>query len=164
MKNGTYNILFIDFGSGFFPIGCLISNSFSEEIETIDSTTRDNAGWKTQTLTNQSYNIEFSGIVINTLFNKGDFTKISYDRLKDIKRSRQLIDWKIEDTELQFIESGKGQITNLSSESNIDEFVAFSASLQGYGAPISISGKLHSIQDGNSNNIEDGNTNEIETI
>tara|TARA_B100000809_G_C15016550_1_gene486907 strand:+ start:499 stop:993 length:495 start_codon:yes stop_codon:yes gene_type:complete len=164
MTNGTYNILFIDFGSGFFPIGCLISNSFSEEIETIDSTTRDNAGWKTQTLTNQSYNIEFSGIVINTLFSKGDFTKISYDRLKEIKRNRQLIDWKIQDNNLQFIESGKGQITSLSSESNIDEFITFSASLQGYGSPKSTSGKLYSLQDGNTNKLQDGNTNEITII
>ena len=161
MTNGTYNILFIDFGSGFFPIGCLISNSFSEEIETIDSTTRDNAGWKTQTLTNQSYNIEFSGIVINTLFNKGDFTKISYDRLKEIKRNRQLIDWKIQDSELQFIESGKGQITSLSSESNIDEFITFSASMQGYGAPLSSTGRLFSLQDGSGNSIENGDNKSI---
>ena len=98
MIDGTYNTILIDFGDGFFPIGMLTANSFSEEIDTIDSTTRDNAGWKTQTLTNQSYSIEFSGIVIKTLFNNGDFTKISYDRLKDIKRSRQLIEWKIQDS------------------------------------------------------------------
>jgi len=161
MINGTYNILFIDFGSGFFPIGMLTSNSFSEDVDTIDSTTRDNAGWKTQTLTNQSYNIEFSGIVINTLFNLGDFDKISYDRLKEIKRNRQLIDWKIQDTELQFIESGKAQITSLSSESNIDEFITFSASLQGYGAPLSSTGKLYSLEDGSGNSIQDGNNKSI---
>tara|TARA_R110000850_G_scaffold173486_1_gene299146 strand:- start:2373 stop:2867 length:495 start_codon:yes stop_codon:yes gene_type:complete len=163
MIDGTYNILFIDFGNGFLPIGKLISNSFSEQIETLDTTTRDNAGWKTQTLTNQSYNIEFSGIVINTYFSAADFTKISYDRLKVIKRSRQLIDWKIQDSELQFVENGKGQLTSLSSESNIDEFITFSASLQGYGSPSSTSGKLYTIQDGNDNNIQDGNNNEIIT-
>lgn len=164
MINGTYNTLLIDFGNGFFPIGMLTSNSFSEDVDTIDSTTRDNKGWKTQTLTNQSYSIDFSGIVINTLFNKGDFTKVSYDRLKDIKRNRQLIDWKIQDSELQFIESGKGQIISLSSESNIDEFITFSASMQGYGKPNMSSGKLYTIQDGNTNDMQDGNTNEITTI
>lgn len=161
MINGTYNILFIDFGSGFFPIGMLTSNSFSEDVDTIDSTTRDNAGWKTQTLTNQSYNIEFSGIVINTLFNGGDFTKISYDRLKEIKRNRQLVDWKIQDSELQFIESGKGQIISLSSESNIDEFITFSASMQGYGKPYMSSGKLYSLEDGSGKSIQDGNNKSI---
>ena len=161
MINGTYNILFIDFGSGFFPIGMLTSNSFSEDVDTIDSTTRDNAGWKTQTLTNQSYNIEFSGIVINTLFNGGNFTKISYDRLKEIKRNRQLVDWKIQDSELQFIESGKGQIISLSSESNIDEFITFSASMQGYGKPYMSSGKLYSLEDGSGKSIQDGNNKSI---
>jgi len=134
MINGTYNILYIDFGvGGFFPIGLLTSNSFSEEIDFLDTTTQDNAGWKTQVLTNQSYNIDFSGLVINSISSFGDPTKIGYDRLQNIKRNRILIDWKIINGRNGMTETGKGQITALSNESNIDEFISFSATLKGYG-------------------------------
>ena len=118
MIEGTYNILYIDAGNGFFPVGNLVSNSFSEDIDTIDSTTRDNAGWKTQTLTNQSYRIEFNGIVSNV----ASASKINYKTIRDLKRNRQIIDWKTQDNQLN-VEEGKAQITSLSNESNIDEFV-----------------------------------------
>lgn len=134
MIDGAYNILFIDYGDGFLPIGCLTSNGISESVDVLDSTTRDSQGWKTQALTNQSYTIDISGIVINTLYDGGDSSKISYDRLKLIKRNRQIISWKIENSINTFIEFGKAQITQISSESNIDEFISFSASLVGYGA------------------------------
>ena len=163
MINGTYNTLYIEFESEFLPIGLLVDNSFSEDIETLDSTTRDNNGWKTQRLTNQSYTISFSGLVINTAFSKGDFTKISYDRLKVLKRNRELLNWKIQDNNLQFIESGQAQITSLSSESNIDEFISFSATLQGYGEPNSSTGLFYNLQDGNTNIVQDGNNNDIIT-
>lgn len=154
MINGTYSILFIDYGFGFFPIGCLTSNSFSEDVETLDSTTIDNQGWKTQVLTNQSYSIDFSGVVINTLIGD-DSDKVSYDRLKLIKRDRQLISWKIEDTEIR--DSGQGQIVSLSSEGNIDEFITFSATLQGYGKPFTNMIRIPSIEDGIANSLENGN-------
>ena len=158
MINGTYSILYIDYGFGFFPIGCLTSNSFSEDVETLDSTTIDNQGWKTQVLTNQSYSIDFSGVVIKSLTGVNN-DKASYDRLKLIKRDRQLINWKIEDE--YYIESGQGQITSLSSDANIDEFVEFSATLQGYGKPLTTEPTVASIQDGISNSIEDGINNSI---
>jgi TP901-1 family phage major tail protein len=128
MIDGTYNILYINAGDGFFPVGNLVSNSFNESTDTIDSTTRDNAGWKTQTLTNQSYNLEFNGLVSNAI----STTKINYDTIKNIKRNKQIIDWKVSDNQLN-IEGGKAQITSLSNDSSTDEFVSFSASLQGYG-------------------------------
>ena len=158
MINGTYSILFIDYGSGFFPIGCLTSNGISEEVETLDSTTVDNKGWKTQVLTNQSYNIDFSGVVVSTLIGTNN-DKVGYDRLKLIKRNRELISWKIEDSETT--ESGQGQIISLSAESNIDEFITFSATLQGYGKPLTLASRVPSIEDGLSNSLEDGLTNSI---
>jgi TP901-1 family phage major tail protein len=129
MIDGTYSILYFDVGSGFFPVGNLVSNSFSEDIDTIDSTTRDNAGWKTQTLTNQSYKLDFNGIVSNV----ASASKINYKTIRDLKRNREIIDWKIQDNQSN-IEQGRAQITSLSNEANIDEFVTFSASMQGYGS------------------------------
>ncbi len=158
MINGTYSILFIDYGFGFYPIGCSTFNSLNEDVETLDSTTSDNKGWRTQVLTNQSYNIEFSGVVVNSLTGVNN-DKVSYDRLKIIKRDRQLINWKIENK--YSIESGQGQILNLSTEDNIDEFVQFSASLKGYGKPFTTVASVPSIEDGLSNSLEDGNNNSI---
>lgn len=162
--NGTYNILLIEWDGEFLPVGCLTSNGFSEDVEQLDATTRDNNnGWRTYTLTNQGYSISFSGLVINTNFTAGDFEKISYDRLKVLKRNRTLINWKIQTTDLLFVDSGQGYITELSNSSNVDEFISFEGSILGYGEPASTTEKPFIIQDGNDNNIQDGNNNNIVT-
>ena len=163
MIDGTYSILYIKWEDEFLPIGCLTSDSFSEDIEMLDSTTRDNAGWKTSTPTNQSYNISFDGVIKNTNFNGGDFTKISLDRLRVLKRSRTLIEWKTQDNNLIFIDSGFGHITSLSKDASTDEFISFSANIEGYGSPYSTTGITFTLSDGNNNTIEDGNNNEIIT-
>jgi len=153
MINGTYSILYLDIGEGFLPIGCLTSNGFSESVETLDSTNIENGGWKTYVLTNQEYSIDFSGVALNTLYNGGDTTKFSYDILKLIKRNRLLIDWKIQDNQGN-IDNGKGYLTDLSSESNIDEFITFSATILGYGIPVST----------NINPIDSGLESHLETL
>jgi predicted secreted protein len=163
MINGANRVLYIKWVDEFLPIGCLTSDSFNESVEMLDTTTRDNEGWKTSTPTNQSYNIDFDGVVINTRFNGGDFSKISLDRLKKLKRDRTLIEWKSQDTDLTFIESGFGYITSLSDSASIDEFITFNASLEGYGKPLSTTGQIFSLQDGNNNIIEDGLSNNIIT-
>jgi predicted secreted protein len=163
MINGANRVLYIKWVDEFLPIGCLTSDSFNESVEMLDTTTRDNEGWKTSTPTNQSYNIDFDGIVINTRFNGGDFSKISLDRLKKLKRDRTLIEWKSQDTDLTFIESGFGYITSLSDNASIDEFITFNASLEGYGSPTITTGISFELQDGNSNILQDGNNNNIIT-
>ena len=135
MINGTNSILYLDIGQGFLPVGSLTANSFSESVETLDTTNIESGGWKTYVLTNQEYSIDFSGVAINTLYNGGDTSKFSYDIIKIIKRNRILIDWKVQDNGGN-IDSGKCYITDLSSESNIDEFISFNATLLGYGVPI----------------------------
>ena len=161
--NGTNNILYIQIDGSYLPVACLTSNGFSEDIETLDTTTRDNGGWRTNTVLNQGFSISFDGLIINTTFAKGDFTKVSYDKLKELKRARTLINWQIRDSESQFVETGQGYIVSLSSESAIDEFISFSGEILGYGQPTSTSEKAYILQDGNDNNIQDGNNNDIIT-
>ena len=161
--NGSNRILYIKIDETYLPIGCLTSDSFSESVEMLTTTTRDNAGWATSTPTTQSYNISFDGLIINTFFNGGDFTKISLDKLRDLKRNRILIDWKSEDVDKVFVDSGQGYITELSDSANIDEFITFNASIVGYGKPISTTAQVFNLQDGNNNLIEDGNNNLITT-
>jgi len=125
--NGTYRILYIDSGDGYQPIGCLTSHSFNEESDTLNTTTRDNEGWNTEVPTNQRYSISFDGFVLENLSN----TQQTYYDLKNIKRNRTLINWSIDHDEY-----GRGYIISLSDSNNIDEFVAFSAQLVGYGKPL----------------------------
>lgn len=164
MINGTYRVLYIKWEDEFLPIGCLTSDNFSENVDMLPTTTRDNNGWKTSVPTNQSYNISFDGILENTNFNGGDFTKISYDRLRVLKRNKTLIEWKMSDSNLVFVDSGKGYINELSDGANIDEYITFNASIEGYGEPLSTTEQVFEITDGNNNNITDGQGNNLETI
>src|SRR5690606_12545933 len=92
-------ILFIKFDDQeeFLPVGYLLANGFEEDVEMIPTTTRENEdGWVTaRPLGMQSFQIDFSALQVNTIFAGGDFTRVSYDRLKLIKRSRQLIEWRL---------------------------------------------------------------------
>tara|TARA_R110000787_G_scaffold283803_1_gene396915 strand:+ start:90 stop:551 length:462 start_codon:yes stop_codon:yes gene_type:complete len=137
MIDGGYSVLYIKWENNFLPIGCLTSDSFSEEVEMIDTTTRDNAGWKTSAPTFQSYNISFDGLVENTNSNIANSNKISLDRLIVLKRNRTLIEWQTQDNNFVFIDRGFGYITSLSKLSSMDEFTTFSCEIDGFTFPIS---------------------------
>ena len=128
MINGSYSILYIKWEGSFLPIGCLTSDSFNESVEMIDVMR-----------TNQSYNISFDGLVKNTNSVGGDATKISLDRLRILKRAGTLIEWKTQDSNSIFINNGFGYITSLSKDTSTDEFITFSATIEGFGAPSSSS-------------------------
>ena len=128
---GENQILYIYDGSSWLPIVCLTSNSFDEDVEMLDTTTTDNAGWKTSRPLNQSYRISFEGVQIIT--DETTPTRYSYDLLKVFKRNRTQISWKIEsdiDTE-----EGEGYITNLSEASAVGEYITFNGVIEGYGEP-----------------------------
>jgi hypothetical protein len=86
---------------------------------------------------------------------------ISYDRLKIIKRSRELITWRIMSASPfpSYIEEGEGYIIELSENSPVNEDATFSGSIQGWGVPriiqqfpvLSTDGEI--IEDGNENLI-----------
>jgi len=131
-ENGTYKILYIEKDGVFYPIGCLTSNSFSESVEMLDTTTRDNQGWNTSKPTNQSYNISFDGLITQELVLAG---VITYGEIKQIKRSRALINWKIEDS-VGNIDYGSGYFTDLGDSAEIDSMTSFNGTILGYGKPI----------------------------
>jgi hypothetical protein len=139
MIKGDYNILYIKIGSQFLPVSCLTSNSFSEQSDMIDSVSMNSASWKTSRPTNQGYNISFDGLIENTNFTGGDSTKISLDRLRVLKRTRTRVEWKAQEQNSSFFDVGFGYITTLSKNANIDEFISFSANIEGFGSPINTS-------------------------
>lgn len=160
---GEERILYIKLLGTYIPIGCLTDNSFSESSETIDTTTRDNAGWSTSRPTMQSYSISFSGIQVNSTMAGGDFGVASYDRLKELKRDRQLLEWKIQGENFPIVDYGKAYITDISEATPVNELITFSGTLNGFGQPLMASYALVLLNDGDPSVIvQDGNSNLIQ--
>jgi len=133
---GESRILYIKVLGSYLPIACLTDNPFSETSEFIDTTTRDNQGWTTSRPMMQSYNISFSGLQVNSSVNGGTFTVVSYDKLKQLKRDKILLDWKIQGSIFPVVDYGKAYINDLSEASNVGEYLTFSGSMVGYGIPL----------------------------
>jgi len=133
--NGADRILYIKYLGSWLPVGCLTSNSISESSEMLQTTTRDNDGWATSRPTMQNYSISFEGLQINTTVAGGTFTVASYDRLKLLKRSKTLLDWKIQGSEFPVVDYGKCYITEISEASAVEDFLTFTGVLTGYGLP-----------------------------
>ena len=134
---GEDRILYIKVDGNYLPIGCLTANSIEESSEFIDTTTRDNGGWSTSRPVVQNYNISFSGLQVNTTIAGGDFTIASYDKLRDFKRNKILLDWKLQGTLYPVVDFGKFYIQSLSDTENVGEFLSFSGTAVGFGPPLS---------------------------
>jgi len=160
---GEQRILYIKISGDYIPIGCLSDNSFSESSETIDTTTRDNAGWSTSRPTMQNYSISFNGIQVNSTVAGGDLNVASYDRLKELKRDRQLLEWKIQGDTFPIVDYGKAYITEISEAAPVNELITFSGTLNGYGQPLMAAISLVLLNNGDPSVIvQDGNTNLIQ--
>ena len=162
-NKGDLRIFYIEWDGEYLPVGCLTSDSFSETSEMLKTTTRGDGNWSYDIPTRQSFNITIDGLLINTNFNNGDFSKISHDRLVVLKRNRTLINWKTADNNNRFVNTGQGHIKDLSDSASVGEFITFSATIQGYGEPINTGAEQFYINDGNDNLIQDGNDNLITT-
>lgn len=159
---GQDRILFIKQNGNWLPIGCLTDNSMSESSDFLETTTRDNNGWKTSRPIMQSYSLSFSGIQLNTTVVGGNFTVASYDKLKQLKRSKLLIEWKCEGTLYPIVDYGKGYIGELSEANAVDEFMSFSGSITGFGEPKMTEKGTSVLNTGNPNEVlNNGNPNEI---
>lgn len=159
---GQDRILFLKLSGNWLPIGCLTDNSMDESSEFLDTTTRDNQGWTTSRPILQSYNIGFNGLQLNTTVAGGNFAIASYDKLKQLKRDKILLDWKIQGTIYPIVDYGKGYIANLSEVNAIDEFISFSGSITGFGKPLTAELGTVVLNSGDPNEvINNGNTNEI---
>lgn len=160
--NGEDRILYIKVNGTYLPIGCLTENSFEESSEFLDTTTKDNAGWNTSRPIQQQYSVSFSGVQVNSTVAGGTFTVASYDKLKEFKRGRILLDWKIEGALYPVVDYGKGYIGTISESNVIDEFMTFTGSITGFGTPLMASKALVVLNNGDPTVIVNtGNTNDI---
>ena len=133
---GEDRLLYIKVNGVYLPIGCLTANSIEEQSEFIDTTTRDNGGWSTSRPVLQNYTLNFSGLQVNTTLGGGNFNIASYDKLRDFKREKVLLDWKLQGTFYPIVDFGKCYIQNLSDTENIGEFLSFSGTAVGFGPPL----------------------------
>lgn len=147
--DGQDRIIYIKILGNWLPIGCLTGNSFSESSEMLATNTRDNSGWMTSRPTNQSFSIAFDGLQVNTTVAGGSFNIASYDKLKLLKRSKQLLDWKIVGALFPVVDYGKGYINEISEASNVGEFLSFSGNITGYGEPKTTTKGEFVLNDGN---------------
>lgn len=130
---GDIRILYIKRSSDldFIKVCYLLSNPIDEDVEMLPTTTRVANGWKTSIPTTQSITVGFEGIQMVTA--EGEF--LSYDSLKITKRTRERVEWKIEDDSGNFIDTGFGHIRNISESNQVGEFLGFSGEIEGYGEP-----------------------------
>lgn len=131
---GDTRIIYIKRQGIFYPVGCLTENSFEETSEVLETTTRDNNGWKTSVPTMQSYTIPFAGLVVF------DSSILSYTMLREMKRSHALLDWKIQDPTNVYpiVDYGKAYINSISEASPAGDLISFSSELTGFGTPLFI--------------------------
>lgn len=151
--NGQDRVLYVKINGNWLPIGCLTDNSMDETAELLDTTTRDNQGWTTSRPIIQSYNIGFNGLQLNTTIVGGDFTVTSYDKLKQLKRDKVLIDWKLEGILYKIVDYGKGYISSISETNVIDEFMSFNGSITGFGKPLMTEKGTNVLNSGNPNEV-----------
>ncbi len=152
---GDIRILYIKISSVWLPVACLTDNPFNEATEMLQVATSTAGGWGTSIPTNQSFSIEFSGLQILTVSGP-EQDKVSYDRLKVLKKSRTRIEWKIKDASGNFIDSGSGYINSISEGNEIGEYLTFSGSISGFGVPSFSSGVAYLFQDGVAFTFQDG--------
>jgi hypothetical protein len=87
---------------------------------------------------------------------------ISYDRLRIMKRNRELITWRIMSSSPvpAYIDEGQGYISSISDVSGVNQDATFSGSIVGYGVPIFIINQAalatgeDFVEDGDDNLIE----------
>lgn len=149
---GKESMFYIKKNDVFFPVGCLTSSPISEDVEMIDTTTRENEGWRTSLPTNQGYTIELSGLMVQDDEDSGNEI-LSYRELRAMKRNKELVEWKRETLNGYYIDSGKAYITAISDSDEADGFITFNASLVGYGKPDTSNARIYILGDGSKTQI-----------
>lgn len=124
---GDTKIFYIKDASVWVPVGCLTSNGITEDAEFLETTTRLSGGWRTTKPTNQSYTLNVEA------YSTRDSGLLSYEDLRDKKRARSLVEWKIDDGTNK--ETGYASISQIGETAPAGELVTFSMQLIGYGVP-----------------------------
>lgn len=130
MISGDDIIVFIEVQGLYLPIGCLTDNSLNDEISEM-AVTRADGGWSYSVPIGISYSIGFSGVMPVDGGNK-----VTHEDLRNLKRGRSLIQFKLENTATGFRTLGQGYITELGSAFPVGDFATFTGAIEGIGKPV----------------------------
>ena len=128
---GIDSIFYIKYDGLWCPISCEVSSPMSETVEMINTTTRDNAGWKTEKPTLQAYSISIDAVEKKDNYNE----IVSYRKVRKFKRDRIKIEWKRETIANYLIDSGFGYVTEISDGNTVGEEITFNFTISGFGKP-----------------------------
>lgn len=131
---GDERILHIKQGINWLRVAFLTSNSMTTESEFINTTTRENDGFSTEIPQRQSTSIDFSAIMAD---DDSVLGKMGYKVLQELKRNRQLFEFKLEALNRNFTDYGRGYISSLSETAEAGSLMTFDGSINVYGKPLS---------------------------
>ena len=110
------------------PVGCLLSNNLAESISFIKTCKSTQNMAQTQLPQLHSYSVSFEAVYAV------DQAIIGWDELKDIGRSRQMMDWSMINTDTNEGDAGEGFLESLEISGTSEDFVKFTGVITGYGA------------------------------
>jgi hypothetical protein len=109
------------------PVGCLLSNGLSESISFIKTCkSTENMGQK-QLGQLHSYSINFEAVYAVSQ------SIIGWEELKDLGRSRKMIDWSMINLDTNEGDAGEGFLESLEISGTSEDFVKFTGVITGYG-------------------------------
>jgi hypothetical protein len=110
------------------PVGCLLSNGLSESISFIKTCKSTEEMGQKQLGQLHSYSVNFEAVYAV------DQAIIGWNDLKDLGRSRQMMDWSMINLDTNEGDAGEGFLENLEITGTTDDFIKFAGTITGYGA------------------------------
>lgn len=110
------------------PVGCLLSNSLSESISFIKTCKSTQEMGQKQLGQLHSYSVNFEAVYAV------DQAIIGWNDLKDLGRSRTIMDWSMINLDTNEGDAGEGFLESLEISGTSEDFVKFTGVITGYGA------------------------------
>jgi hypothetical protein len=109
------------------PVGCLLSNGLSESISFIKTCKSTEEMGQKQLGQLHSYSVNFEAVYAV------DQAIIGWNDLKDLGRSRTMMDWSMINLDTNEGDAGEGFLENLEITGTTDDFIKFAGTITGYG-------------------------------
>jgi hypothetical protein len=110
------------------PVGCLLSNATSESISFIKTCKSTPNMAQKQLGQLHSYSVSFEAVYSTSQ------AIIGWNELKDLGRSRKMIDWSMVNLDTNLGDAGQGFLENIELSGSTEDFVKFTGVITGYGA------------------------------
>ena len=110
------------------PVGCLLSNATSESISFIKTCKSTPNMAQKQLGQLHSYSVSFEAVYSTSQ------AIIGWNELKDLGRSRKIVNWSMVNLDTNLGDAGQGFLENIELSGSTEDFVKFTGVITGYGA------------------------------